>query len=52
MLRLARLTVADEIENALQYYDATFLREIPRLYRALEEALPGEQLAPSITPIP
>lgn len=46
MLRLARLTVADEIENALQYYDATFLREIPRLYRALEEALPGEQLAP------
>jgi phosphoenolpyruvate carboxylase len=46
MLRLARLTVADEIENALQYYRATFLREIPRLYRALEEALPGEQLAP------
>jgi phosphoenolpyruvate carboxylase len=46
MLRLARLTVADEIENALQYYHATFLREIPRLYRALEEALPGEQLAP------
>jgi len=44
MLRQARLTVADEIENALQYYHATFLREIPRMYRALEELMPGEAI--------
>jgi phosphoenolpyruvate carboxylase len=29
MLRYSKLTVADEIENALSYYHATFLREIP-----------------------
>jgi len=29
--------VADEIENALSYYKTTFLREIPALYRELEE---------------
>lgn len=46
MLRLARLTVGDEIENALQYYHATFLREVPRMYRALEEALPGVEIPP------
>ncbi|MFN0186152.1 MAG: phosphoenolpyruvate carboxylase, partial [Aquabacterium sp.] len=46
MLRPARLTVADEIENALSYYGATFLREIPRLYRELEQALPGHAVAP------
>ena len=41
MLRTAKLSVHDEIENALSYYEATFLREIPRLYREVEEALPG-----------
>jgi phosphoenolpyruvate carboxylase len=41
MLRYAKLTVADEIENALSYYRSTFLQEIPRLYARLEEALPG-----------
>ena len=46
MIRTARLTVADEIENALSYYPTTFLREIPRLYRELERALPGHALAP------
>jgi phosphoenolpyruvate carboxylase len=30
LLRFTKLTVADEIENALSYYEATFLREIPR----------------------
>ena len=40
MLRLAKLTVADEVENALSYYASTFLREIPRLYRDLERAEP------------
>lgn len=46
MLRYSKLTVADEIENALSYYHATFLREIPKLYTELEEALPGEEVAP------
>ncbi|GAB3626382.1 phosphoenolpyruvate carboxylase [Pandoraea terrae] len=32
MLRSSRLTVADEIENALSYYRSTFLTEIPALY--------------------
>ena len=46
MLRTTKLTVADEIENALSYYQATFLREIPRLYREIERALPGHLVAP------
>ncbi|MCY7314420.1 MAG: phosphoenolpyruvate carboxylase [Rubrivivax sp.] len=45
MLRTSKLTVADEVENALSYYPATFLREIPRLYRDLERALPGHPVA-------
>ncbi|MCX2862842.1 phosphoenolpyruvate carboxylase [Paucibacter sp. PLA-PC-4] len=43
MLRYSKLTVADEIENALSYYHSTFLRQIPKLYAELEEALPGHQ---------
>jgi phosphoenolpyruvate carboxylase len=39
LLRFTTLTVADEIENALSYYEATFLRQIPRLYADLEQAL-------------
>ncbi len=46
MLRTTKLTVSDEIENALSYYQATFLREIPRLYRAVEKALHGHPVAP------
>ncbi len=45
MLRTAKLTVADEVENALSYYGTTFLREIPRLYRNIERALPGHAVA-------
>ena len=44
MLRTAKLTVHDEIENALSYYEATFLREIPRLFREVEDALPGHDV--------
>jgi phosphoenolpyruvate carboxylase len=33
LLRFTKLTVADEIENALSYYEATFLREIPKPVR-------------------
>ncbi len=32
MLRLSKLTVADEIENGLAYYRYTFLAEVPRLH--------------------
>jgi phosphoenolpyruvate carboxylase len=39
LLRFSKLTVADEIDNALSYYEATFLTQIPRLYRELEEGL-------------
>ncbi len=45
MLRTSKLTVADEIENALSYYRSTFLRQIPRMYRDLEAALPGHPIA-------
>jgi phosphoenolpyruvate carboxylase len=51
LLRNTKLTVADEIENALSYYEATFLSQIPRLYRDLEQGLQdkgtiGQPLAP------
>ena len=36
LLRFTKLTVADEIENALSYYESTFLREIPKLYAEIE----------------
>ena len=45
MLRTAKLTVSDEIENALSYYHATFLKQIPRLYLEIEQALPGFAIA-------
>ncbi|MEK8032556.1 phosphoenolpyruvate carboxylase [Ideonella sp. DXS29W] len=46
MLRTAKLRVSDEIENALSYYHATFLRQIPRMYREIEQALPGHTVPP------
>jgi phosphoenolpyruvate carboxylase len=45
MLRTTKLTVADEIENALSYYRSTFLRQIPQMYREVEDALPGFEIA-------
>ncbi|RPE64524.1 phosphoenolpyruvate carboxylase type 1 [Tibeticola sediminis] len=45
LLRFSKLTVADEIENALSYYETTFLREIPRLYADLEDALGQSSVA-------
>ena len=45
LLRLTKLTVADEIENALSYYEATFLREIPRLYAQMERELGTQPVA-------
>ncbi len=39
MLRPAKLSVMDEVGNALAFYDTTFLRELPRLYAAAEDEL-------------
>lgn len=48
ILRRSRLKVIDEVANGISYYDQTFLREIPRLYAALEDQLqatyPGESI--------
>ena len=46
LLRFSKLTVADEIENSLSYYEATFLQEIPKLYAELEVALGTDAVAP------
>ncbi len=45
LLRYSKLTVADEIENALSYYESTFLSEIPKLYADLERELDGQPVA-------
>ncbi|MDS1139148.1 phosphoenolpyruvate carboxylase [Pusillimonas sp. SM2304] len=42
MLRREKLTVQDEIDNALTYYTSTFLTAIPRLYQDL-----GTRLQPA-----
>ena len=39
ILRRNRLGVPDEINNALAYYDYTFLTEIPRLHAMIEDIL-------------
>ena len=44
MLRTSKLSVSNEIENALAYYQSTFLREIPRIYEMLERALPDHAI--------
>jgi phosphoenolpyruvate carboxylase len=45
ILRFTRLSVRDEIENALGYYRSTFLKQIPRVYEELETLL-GRPVAP------
>ena len=45
LLRFTKLTVADEIENAMGYYESTFLAEIPKLYADLENELGGQPIA-------
>ncbi len=46
LLRFTKLTVADEIENAMSYYRSTFMPEIPKLYRSMEVALDNSRIAP------
>jgi phosphoenolpyruvate carboxylase len=50
MLRDSRLTVADEIENALSYYRTTFLDEIPALYAEIEHVLADHGLPTRLPP--
>ncbi|NMG73218.1 phosphoenolpyruvate carboxylase [Aromatoleum diolicum] len=45
MLRPAKLSVVDEVANGLSYFDATFLRELPRLYANLEDQLASRDQA-------
>lgn len=55
MLRRHKLTVLDEIDNALSYYSSTFLTAIPRLYHDLDTGLRGygeSALDVSSTPLP
>ena len=42
MLRYSKLTVADEIDNALSYYRITFLRELPALYDDIDADLASQ----------
>jgi phosphoenolpyruvate carboxylase len=42
MLRFTKLTVADEINNALSYYRITFLRELPALYADIKADLAAQ----------
>src|SRR5215471_5608315 len=39
LLRRTKLTVLDEVENGLSFYDYTFLREVPQLISVLEDRL-------------
>ncbi|MEW6165168.1 MAG: phosphoenolpyruvate carboxylase [Pseudomonadota bacterium] len=39
MLRPAKLAVMDEVNNALSYYDTTFLRALPRLHNGIEDSM-------------
>ncbi|BCQ22585.1 phosphoenolpyruvate carboxylase [Caballeronia sp. NK8] len=50
MLRDTRLSVTDEIDNALSYYRATFLAEIPALYADIEGALAEHGLPVRLPP--
>ena len=45
MLRDTKLTVADEIENVLSYYQVTFLRQLPMLYAEIEQLQRGRPVA-------
>ncbi|WP_395696781.1 phosphoenolpyruvate carboxylase [Methylocella sp.] len=44
LLRHQRLTVSNEISNALNFYTLTFLNQIPQLYAKIEELTPGERV--------
>ncbi len=49
LLRRSRLTVADEVTNGISYYNSTFLAEVPRLHKQVEDAL-GQHLGTTTVP--
>ena len=49
ILRELRLTVEDEIENGLSFYQHTFLSQLPRLYGEVEDMLAAEGGAPPLS---
>ncbi len=51
LLRYTRLSVADEINNALSYYRITFLRELPELYHSIQEEI-GERYPENTDGVP
>jgi len=51
LLRRSRLTVADEATNGISYYKSTFLAEVPRLHKQVEEILAQHLDSASIPPL-
>ena len=52
MIRSSKLSVLDEVENGLAFYDTTFLTELPRLYAGLEDLLARELADQPNQPVP
>jgi phosphoenolpyruvate carboxylase len=51
LLRAAKIGVADEIENAVSYFERSFLPGLPRLYAHWEHVLGGTKALPSFLKI-
>ncbi len=49
LLRRSKMSVIDELKNGLTYFDYTFLKQLPKFYRRLEDSLKRE-LKESTTP--
>ncbi len=52
LIRRTRLTVVDEVNNGLSYYDYTFLRGVPDLYRTVERQLAERSPVASAPDVP
>jgi phosphoenolpyruvate carboxylase len=52
MLRTSRLSVIDEVENGLSFYDHTILHELPHLYAKLEDLLAAHDTASGSIELP
>jgi phosphoenolpyruvate carboxylase len=52
LLRPSKLSVLDEVENGLSFFDHTILRSLPRLYSSLEDTLARKDAAWSSEEIP
>jgi len=52
MLRSSKLSVLDEVENGLSYFDYTMLRELPHLYGGLEDILATRTASADLAHLP